>query len=26
MTVLLAVFVVTAPMLTAGIDLDLPRA
>ncbi|MCL2749260.1 MAG: biopolymer transporter ExbD [Alphaproteobacteria bacterium] len=26
MTVLLAVFVVTAPMLTSGIDLDLPRA
>ena len=26
MTVLLAVFVVTAPMLTTGIDLDLPRA
>lgn len=26
MTVLLAVFVVTAPMLTSGIDLDLPKA
>ncbi len=26
MTVLLAVFVVTAPMLTTGIDLDLPSA
>ena len=26
MTVLLAVFVVTAPMLTTGIDLDLPKA
>jgi len=26
MTVLLAVFVVTAPMMTTGIDLDLPRA
>ena len=25
MTVLLAVFVVTAPMLTSGIDLDLPK-
>ena len=26
MTVLLAVFMVTMPMLTSGIDLDLPRA
>lgn len=26
MTVLLAVFMVTTPMLTTGIDLDLPRA
>lgn len=26
MTVLLAVFMITAPMMTAGIDLDLPRA
>lgn len=26
MTVLLAVFMVTTPMLSAGIDLDLPRA
>lgn len=26
MTVLLAVFMVTTPMLTAGIDLELPRA
>lgn len=26
MTVLLAVFMVTTPMLTSGIDLDLPRA
>ncbi|MCL2369303.1 MAG: biopolymer transporter ExbD [Alphaproteobacteria bacterium] len=26
MTVLLAVFIVTAPLLTAGIDLDLPDA
>ncbi|MDR0967980.1 MAG: biopolymer transporter ExbD [Rickettsiales bacterium] len=26
MTVLLAVFVVTAPMLTSGVDLDLPTA
>lgn len=26
MTVLLAVFIVSAPMLTAGIDMDLPRA
>lgn len=26
MTVLLAVFMVTAPMMTAGIDLELPRA
>lgn len=26
MTVLLAVFMVTTPILTAGIDLDLPRA
>jgi len=26
MIVLLAVFMVTAPMLTTGIDLDLPRA
>ncbi len=26
MTVLLAVFLVSAPMLTAGIDMDLPRA
>lgn len=26
MTVLLAVFVVTAPMLTSGIELDLPKA
>jgi len=26
MVVLLAVFIVTAPMLTSGIDLDLPRA
>ncbi|MDR0803633.1 MAG: biopolymer transporter ExbD [Rickettsiales bacterium] len=25
MTVLLAVFIVTAPMLTSGIDMDLPR-
>ncbi len=25
MTVLLAVFMVTTPILTAGIDLDLPR-
>lgn len=25
MTVLLAVFMVTTPMMTAGIDLDLPR-
>ncbi|MBN1324719.1 MAG: ExbD/TolR family protein [Alphaproteobacteria bacterium] len=26
MTVLLAVFMVTTPMMTTGIDLDLPRA
>lgn len=26
MTVLLAVFMVTTPMMTNGIDLDLPRA
>ncbi len=26
MTTLLAVFMVTTPMLTAGIDIDLPRA
>jgi biopolymer transport protein TolR len=26
MTVLLAVFMVTTPMLTSGVDLDLPRA
>lgn len=26
MTVLLAVFMVTTPMLTSGIDLDLPKA
>ena len=26
MTVLLAVFIVSAPMMTTGIDLDLPRA
>lgn len=26
MTVLLAVFMVTTPMMTAGIDLDLPKA
>ena len=26
MTVLLAVFMITAPMLTSGIDLDLPQA
>ncbi|MDR0449330.1 MAG: ExbD/TolR family protein [Rickettsiales bacterium] len=26
MTVLLAVFMVTAPMMTSGIDLDLPKA
>lgn len=26
MTVLLAVFLVTAPMMTSGIDMDLPRA
>ena len=26
MTVLLAVFMVTTPLMTAGIDLDLPRA
>ena len=26
MTVLLAVFMVTTPMLTTGIDLNLPRA
>ena len=26
MTVLLAVFIVTAPMLTSGLDLDLPKA
>ncbi|MDR1697229.1 MAG: biopolymer transporter ExbD [Rickettsiales bacterium] len=26
MTVLMAVFMITAPMLTSGIDLDLPRA
>ena len=26
MTVLLAVFMVTTPMMTTGIDLELPRA